>query len=408
MQDSKWKRNFLTIAIGQAISLIGSSAVQFALIWWLASETDSPMIMAISGLFAFLPQLILGPFAGVWIDRLKRKTVVIAADLFIGIIAILFAIYFLIDNPPYWSACVVLGIRAIGDVFHTPAIQAVVPMLVPKEELVRANGWSQFMQSGAFMLGPVIGAAMYASLPLPVILASDFIGALIASICVFVIKIPEPKKEQIQKQHFFKEMKQGASVFLKDKKLFAVTFASTACMVFFLPLSSYYPLMSSSHFKVSALHGSIVELLYASGMMGMSLVFGTIGNIKNKFAAINLGLLGIGITSFICGILPSTFGAFIVFAVVCAMMGASGNLCNIPYMSYMQETVPVEAQGRVFSLIASLMSLAMPLGLLISGPFAEKFGVPLWFLITGIATIIFALLDSIYLAHLKKSESQQE
>ena len=76
---SRWKQKFLTIAAGQTVSLIGSSAVQFSLIWWLASETGSPMMMALSGLVAFLPQIFLGPFAGVWIDRLKRKHVAIAA-----------------------------------------------------------------------------------------------------------------------------------------------------------------------------------------------------------------------------------------------------------------------------------------------------------------------------------------
>ena len=89
---SKWKQKFLTIAAGQTVSLIGSSAVQFALIWWLASETGSPLMMALSGLVAFLPQIFLGPFAGVWIDRLKRKYVAIAADMFIGLTAVVFAV----------------------------------------------------------------------------------------------------------------------------------------------------------------------------------------------------------------------------------------------------------------------------------------------------------------------------
>lgn len=118
---SRWKQKFLTIAAGQTVSLIGSSAVQFSLIWWLASETGSPMMMALSGLVAFLPQIFLGPFAGVWIDRLKRKHVAIAADMFIGLIAVVFAVLLWVGHPPYWSACAVLGIRALGSVFHTPA-----------------------------------------------------------------------------------------------------------------------------------------------------------------------------------------------------------------------------------------------------------------------------------------------
>ena len=190
---SRWKQKFLTIAAGQTVSLIGSSAVQFSLIWWLASETGSPMMMALSGLVAFLPQIFLGPFAGVWIDRLKRKHVAIAADMFIGLVAVVFAVLLWVGHPPYWSACAVLGIRALGSVFHTPAIQSIVPQLVPPDKLVRANGWNQFMQSGAFMLGPVIGAAMYAALPLPVILLTDFIGACAASLTMAVVTIPEPE-----------------------------------------------------------------------------------------------------------------------------------------------------------------------------------------------------------------------
>ena len=214
--SSSWKRSFLTIGIGQTFSLIGSSAAQFALIWWLASETGSPLLMAFSGLLAFLPQLLLGPFAGVWIDRWPRKYVTISADLFIGLVALAFAGYFHFAQPPYWSACLVLGLRAIGSVFHTPAIQAIVPLLVPREELVRANGWSQFMQSGAFMLGPVLGAALYAVLPLYAIMIFDFVGAVIASLCMAVITVPEVPIAADRTPHFFSELRAGAAIFVQD------------------------------------------------------------------------------------------------------------------------------------------------------------------------------------------------
>lgn len=384
----QWKKKFLTIMSGQTISLIGSSAVQFALIWWLASETASPMMMAFSGLMAFLPQLLLGPFAGVWIDRLKRKYIVICADLFMGVAALIFAGCFLIGQPPYWSACVVLLIRGIGNVFHTPAMQSIVPLLVPSDKLIKSNGWIQFLQSGAFILGPVLGAAMYAMLPIPVILLTDFIGAIFASGTMAIVKIPELKKDPNQAPHFFKEMKLGLAVFIQDKKLLTVAIAAFGCMLFFMPLSSYYPLMTSSYFDKSAWHASLVEMLFAVGMMGSSLLMGLFGNIKRKFLAIHLGLVGIGITSLVCGLVQPTNSGFWLFAVVCTFMGASSNIYGIPYMSYMQETIAPEALGRAFSVFGSLMSVTMPLGLLISGPFAEKFGVVFWFFVTGIAILL--------------------
>ena len=394
-ENPHWKRGFLTIATGQTVSLIGSSAVQFALIWWLSSETASPMMLSLAGLFAFLPQLILGPFVGVWVDRLKRKNVIISADLFMGLVATVFAALFLFGQPPYWSACVVLGIRSVGNVFHTPAIQAAIPMLVPKEQLVKANGWSQFMQSGAFMLGPVLGAAMYAALPLPVILLSDLIGAIAASVTVAVVKIPELKHNAKETPHFFREMKEGLLVFVQDRRLCIVTFAAMVGMIFYMPLSSYYPLMTSDYFQATAWHASIVELGYAAGMMLCAVLVSAFGKIKNKFLIIHLGFLGLGLSSMLGGVLPPTMGWFWVFAVLCTLMGASGNLYNIPYVAYMQETVPHEAQGRAFSVLGSMMSFTMPLGLLIAGPVAEKYGVALWFFISGSAFLLVTLVSAV-------------
>ncbi|ACV62381.1 major facilitator superfamily MFS_1 [Desulfofarcimen acetoxidans DSM 771] len=388
LSNKDWKKGFLTIISGQTISIIGSSAVQFSLIWWLATETSSPLMMSFAGLFAFLPQLILGPFAGVWVDRLKRKTIIICADLFIGLVAAFFAISFIIWNPPFWMACMVLGIRAVGSVFHTPAIQAVVPMLVPREELIRANGWNQFMQSGAYMLGPVVGAAMYASLPLPIILISDLVGAIVASVSTAIVKIPEIEHEKQIRPNYLGEIKEGFQVYVSDKRLFNVTITMMVSMIFFMPLASLYPLMISDYFKATAWHASINQISYAVGMMIGAAIISSIGVIKNKLGIVRIGIVALGVTSILSGILPHNLTGFWFFTAVCLVMGAVGNAYSIPYAAYLQETIPKEAHGRAFSLMGSLMSVAMPIGLLIAGPTAERYGVPVWFVIAGIAIII--------------------
>lgn len=394
-RKNNWKRNFLIIISGQVVSLIGSSAVQFSLIWWLASETSSALMLSLAGLVAFLPQLLLGPFAGVWIDRLKRKFVIIAADLFVACAAAVFALMFLFGLPPYWSACIVIGVRAVGGVFHTPAIQAAVPLIVPQEHLIRANSWNQFLQSGAFMLGPVLGAALYGTLSLPIIMLTDVVGAVTASICVAVIPIPEQAKEKHAAPNVFREMKEGVLILLKDKRICILTLAATLCMVFYLPLSSLYPLMTSVHFSGTAWHAGIIEIVYAAGMMLCAMIISAYGEIKNKFKLIYISLAGFGIVNCICGILPADISYFWIFAILCALMGATGNLYNIPYLTYLQQTIPPEAQGRVFSFIGSLMCLAMPLGLSAAGPVAQKFGVSLWFIVSGAAMIIITLISAI-------------
>ncbi len=400
VEKQKWKRGFYTIVAGQTISIIGSSAVQFSLIWWLASETASPIMMSLAGLFAFLPQLLLGPFAGVWIDRLRRKTVIISADLFTGIIAALFALSFVLWSPPYWLLCVVIGVRAIANVFHTPAIQAVVPMLVPGEALVKANGWSQFLQAGAYMLGPVIGAAMYAAFTMPVILLSDLLGAIIACITIAIVHIPEIEGRQALSSHFFKELKEGIVVYTKDKKLSFFTLIIAACMIFFMPLSSMYPLMTSDYFKGTEWHASIIQVTYSIGMMAGAGIISQF-KIKNKLYTAFLGIIILGVATFASGILPPGSMGFWSFAVVCLAMGASVNIYNIPYMAYIQETIPKEAQGRAFSLIGSLMSLTMPLGLLLAGPVAEFYSVPFLFCVSGVFILAFSLIGMILYRRIK-------
>lgn len=404
LEPKSWKRNFLVIASGQTLSLIGSSAVQFALIWWIASETSSALLLSLAGFLAFLPQLVLGPFAGVWIDRLKRKTVIIGADLFIALAAGVFALLFLFGTPPYWAACVVLGVRAVGNVFHTPAIQAAVPMLVPGEQLVRANGWSQFMQSGAFMLGPVLGAALYAALPLPVIMMTDVLGAVIACLCVAAVRIPDPQREKQQMPHIFREMKEGAVILLRDRSLCVMTLTSALCMVCLLPLSSLFPLMTSEHLSGTAWHASIIEFAYAGGMMLCAAVISAHGEIRHKFLAIHIALIGFGVSTLLSGILPAELSAFWMFAVLCALMGAGSTLYNVPYMAYLQQNIPPEAQGRAFSLVGSLMSLAMPIGLAIAGPVAQTFGVALLFFASGIAMVVIMLISAAILFRALQSE----
>lgn len=411
MQQEKtnWKRGFLTIAVGQTVSLIGSSAVQFSLIWWLASETGSPIMMSFAGLFAFLPQMLLGPFVGVWIDRVKRKYVIIGADLFIGLIALVFALFFILDGtPPYWSVFVVVGLRSLGNVFHSPAIQAAIPMLVPKDQLVRAGSWNQFMQSGAFMLGPVLGAAMYAALPLWVILLSDIVGAAVASLTVASVKIPDPERGQVEKPHLLGEMKEGLSALVTDKKLLITTAASMLAMVFYMPLASYYPLMSSDHFAGTSWHAGLVELLYAAGMMACAAIFSRFGNIKNKLAMVHWGLFGLGATSLVCSLLPRDMAWFWLFAAACCLMGAAGNVYNIPYVAYLQQNIAPEKMGRVFSLIGSLSSAAMPIGLLVAGPVAESGGVALWFFISGIAVILMTAASAALVARAGKGQPAQD
>ena len=75
-----WLRNYLPMWIGQAVSLLGSGLVQFALVWYMTEKTGSATVLAMATFVALLPRVILGPFAGALVDRLNRKAIMIISD----------------------------------------------------------------------------------------------------------------------------------------------------------------------------------------------------------------------------------------------------------------------------------------------------------------------------------------
>jgi DHA3 family macrolide efflux protein-like MFS transporter len=391
-----WKKKYFIVASGQAISIIGSGAVQFSLIWWLTSESRSPMILALAGLSNYLPQAILGPFAGVWIDRLKRKTVMICSDMFTGIMAALLAFCFFAGTPPYWVACIILGIRSIGNVFQTPATQAMLPLLVPANELVRVNSINQFIQTGGSFLGPMIGAAMFSALPMHLILLTDLVGAIIACATVAVVKIPELKHQATAKVHFFEELKEGAKCFTLNKHLQSYTIILFICTLFYMPLGVFVPLMVSEIFSGGEWHAGLAQVFSAIGVFAAVGLMGVIGDkLKNKLNVSQIGLLIFAVALFISGILPHNIIGLWIFIFVCLFMGAGVNICNIPYISYIQQTLPNEAQGRVLSLYYSLVSIAMPIGLLFAGPVSQVLGLTPLFIIAGTGILCALLLGRI-------------
>ena len=386
-KTQKWKFQFMFVALGQAVSMLGSHGVQFALIWWLAEKTSSPLMLGISGFAAYLPMTLFSPLAGIAADRYNRKFISVFSDMGMGSAALIYAVLLYFFDLPVWTVFVMLCVRGIGSTFQQPAIQSIIPQLVPKDQLVKTNGWMQLLNSGSFLLGPVIGASLYAIFPMPIVLMSDVAGAILASIALAVVKIPELEKTEQEEQHFIAEIKEGLQVFKEDKKLFYIVIAEALCMFFYAPLSSLYPLMTSDYFKLSAMYGSAVELSFAIGMMVSSLLFSSVLKINRKIRVSFMGLFGMGVISLLCGIIPPVYAGWFFFAGSCICLGASGNVHTIPLTAYMQETISPDKMGRAFSVLTLISSVTMPIGLLFSSPIAERVGVNVWFFISGLCMI---------------------
>ena len=390
--SQSWKTKFFAVASGQMVSLIGSSAVQFSLIWWITMETGSAVYLGLAAVINFLPATFLSPYAGIIADRFHRKYICIISDLAIGAVALVFAVLMWLFEMPIWCALIILFMRSVGVTFHQPAVKAMIPQFVPEEALVQVNGWSQLMSSGSLLLGPALGAVLYAAFPMPIILLTDLLCALVASGLLAIVHIERIERKDHGKRNTFTELKEGILVFKEDRMLGTMILIETACMIFYSPIVSFYPLMTGNHFMGTAWHAGAVEIATAVGMMASATLFGSVLKVKRLLFASYIGLLGLGIIPAFCGLLPPTMTGWAVFAVLCALVGVAFNVHGVPMVSYMQATIAPEKMGRAFSLCAVIGSLTMPAGMVIAAPITESIGVANWFLIAGLSISIISIV----------------
>ena len=388
---NRWKRTFYTIWIGQAFSILSSAVLQMALIWHLSATTRSAAILSLASVAGFLPMALLGTFAGAWVDRLNRKRVMIAADLFIAAVSLVLAIVAGRTALPVWLVLVVLLLRSVGAAFHSPAISAVTPLIVPQEALTKCAGMTQLLQNVGYIIGAAVASALYGVWSISGMVYLDVAGAILGCLAVAVVQIPEPQRAAAERTHILKEMRAGYQMLRRSRGLIALLWIGLAFTFLFGPINALFPLMIFGHFQGGTGAAAAAEIAFSAGMLLGGALMSTWGGFKNRAVSL-IGALGLmGTALLLCGLLPGN--AFPAFVVLCIAAGLSSPLYTVPQTALMQERIPPEFLGRAFGIYGGLMSLAMPLGLALSGAFADTVGIPLWFRLTGIGVLMLAALS---------------
>ena len=184
-----WKSTLAVIGIGQLISILTSTIVGFSIIFWISNEFKSPTALSLAILAGFLPQFVLGLFAGVYVDRWNRKKTMFYSDLFIAFCTLCLFIVITKGYKDLSFFYLLTACRSIGSTFHAPALQASIPLLVPKHHLVRVSGLYHSIQSFSEVIAPVVGASLVVWLPIQYILLIDVIGAVAACLTLSLIHI---------------------------------------------------------------------------------------------------------------------------------------------------------------------------------------------------------------------------
>ena len=186
-----WKSTLAVIGIGQLISILTSTIVGFSIIFWISNEFKSPTALSLAILAGFLPQFVLGLFTGVYVDRWNRKKTMFYSDLFIAFCTLCLFIVITKGYKDLSFFYLLTACRSIGSTFHAPALQASIPLLVPKHHLVRVSGLYHSIQSFSEVIAPVVGASLVVWLPIQYILLIDVIGAVAACLTLLCVQIPD-------------------------------------------------------------------------------------------------------------------------------------------------------------------------------------------------------------------------
>lgn len=379
---NNWKRVFAIIWTGQFFSILTSSIVNFAIILWLSFETKSAEVLAFAAIAAMLPQSVLGLFAGIYIDRWKRKRVMIMADSFIAFCTLILAVLFYLDVAKIGHIYILLALRSVGSAFHMPAMQASVPLLAPKSELIRIAGINQIIQSACNIAGPALAALFISFMEMTNILLLDVIGAALACTSLLFVKIPDPDNtERTQKVHLLKEAKEALTEVRAQSGLSWLFVLSIIATFFIMPVSVLFPLMTLDHYSGNAFQISLVEAAWGIGALLGGAFLGMKKFKLNEISLINWMYILLGLTFGLSGILPVS--GYPLFVGLTAIGGISGSLYMASFTTVVQTRINPVVMGRVFSFYMSVNLLPSMIGLLSTGFLADNIGIGNTFIIGG-------------------------
>ncbi len=386
---SNWQIRFFTIWIGQAFSLLGSSLVQFALIWWLTQQTGSATVLATASLAAMLPGVLLGPLAGALVDRWPRRWVMVGADSLVALFTLVLAWVAWAGLLDPWHIYLVMFLRALAGSFHWPAMQASTSLMVPREHLPRIAGMNQTLQGLMSIVAPPLGALLLSLMPLAGVLGLDVGTALLAVVPLLFIPVPQPANAGASRITLFHDIYQGFRYILAWRGLFFILILATLINFLLNPGFSLLPLLVRGHFGGTALHLGWMDSAWGIGIIAGGLVLGVWGGFKRRIYTSLMGLLGIGAGTLFLGLAPAQALGWALAAM--GFLGFVNPITNGPLIALLQDLVAPEMQGRVFTTVQSLAGLMTPLGLALAGPLADWLGVQSWFIIGGVGCFVLGL-----------------
>ena len=361
-------RNYLLLLTGQWLSGVGANVYSFALLWDMKVLTGNTVLMSLVGIGWALPQVVCGPLSGVIVDRMNKRTVMLASD------AIRFAVTAAVTllacrralTPAEIIAAAFLS-NMVASAFN-PAAGAITPLLVAEEQLPAANGLGQAVGPLSMIIGPAISAALIAWIGVTGSFGLNALTYLVSVGTLSMMRAAEPEKvnKPWSMHQFMLELKDGWRALAVIRLLVVLIPAGLLLNFSLSPIDLYIV-----QYITVAMHRTQVALgefnsSFAIGMMAGAVLMGPVNRLMRSGYVMAGGLLLLGLAVFGVSL---THRLWLAFAFAC-IAGAGMSIANVTIFTLVQATVPKAAMGRVLSLIMTVFGAATPLGMLVGGGLA--------------------------------------
>lgn len=364
-------RNFVLFYTGQTISQLGSSMTSFATIIWIYSGSGKVMESSLLAICSTVPYLIVSMLGGAAADNINKKKIMLTCDLVAALGSLLILGCFFTDCLNLWVLCVVNFISGLMNAFQSPASQVSVTLLIDKEDYVRVGAIQSIIGSITGILTPVLAAGLLSVGGLGLILIVDLATFIFAFFTLLIlVKIPDTVKNENKTslRELKKSMYEGIC-FMKHEKGILLLLAVYSILEFMGAISfdsMYAPLLLARTGNNELVVG-IVSAFMAGGCIAASIVISIIKKEKGKLHVMYIG-------SFICllGIMLFGMGRNIYWWCAVVFLGCFGSPIYQTYQTaILRDKVPIDMQGRIFSMQGMITAMLTPVGYLFGAMLAD-------------------------------------
>jgi DHA3 family macrolide efflux protein-like MFS transporter len=385
---------FSIVWAGQFLSYIGSGMTRFALTIWAWQVTGQATALALVGFFSFAPAVLVSPLAGAIVDRVSRKTVMIASDLAAGLSTVVVLILHLTGHLQIWHLYAAGFFASAFESFQFPAYSSAISTMVDKKHYMRANGMLSMAGSASGIVAPILAGGLLVLIGIDGVMLIDIATFSVAVLALAFVSIPRPARSEVGERargSLLKESVFGLRYIFGNRSLLGIQLAVCSMnLVFGLGFTVLAAMILARSGSDNLVLGTVETLMGVGGVVGGALVTAW-GGPKRKvptlvFGWAGISLLGLAVLGIGQGVVVWSIGAFFSTFFFPITGGAS--------QAIWQAKVPPDIQGKVFAARRTIGQISAPIAMLAAGPLADYVFEPMMRSPTGVAVAFSRVVGS--------------